>query len=288
MNNPKTTTTVLATALCALASTLACAQPPSYEQSKPDYIGTDLVRGLVGENNLYFRFGALQLTPDVKTNSIVLSDLSEVATVAVDPGPVEGEATADPLLEAASIIGYKLNESWSIETMIAMPPTLTLKAKGKLADEPLVKEANGIPTGVPALGEEIAETKAIPPMFTLVKRFNTDGGIQPYVGAGPVYFYTYDTHVTNPVLTELGEPDIDIENKFGWVGQLGVDIHLSGHWWTALDFKYISVTGVEATMEETFIRAPGLPQFQHAEVGTATFDADINAYGVTLGLGFTF
>lgn len=289
MYKAKGTTRIIAAVLLLYGAAQGWAEePPSYEESRPEYFGTDFVRGFFGENKLYFRAGALRLRPDVKTNSIVLSELSEVATVAVDPGPIEGEATADPLTEIASIIGYKLSDNWSVETMIAMPPTLTLKAKGKLANEPLVKEANGIPTGVPALGEDIAETKVIPPMFTLVRRLNKGGSIRPYIGAGPVYMYTYDTKVINPVLTELGEPDINIENKWGWVGQIGVDMHLSNHWWAALDLKYIRVRDVEAKVEETFVRAPGLPQFQYAEVGTATFNADLNAYGVTLGLGFTF
>ncbi len=94
--------------------------------------------------------------------------------------------------------------------------------------------------------------------------------------------------MTNPILTEVGEPELEIENKFGWVGQVGVDWRMTDYWWLAADFKYISVKDVSATVERTFIRAPGLPQYQYAEVGDAEFNADMNVYAFSLGVGFTF
>ncbi|EKF73559.1 OmpW family protein [Alcanivorax hongdengensis A-11-3] len=280
-------------ALTLLGSQSALAgKPPSYEDTKPDFFGTDTIRHLFGEDRLYFRLGALYVKPDIVTHSITLKNLSEIASVAVEPGPQEGEAYSDPQLQPFAIVGYKLpwgnDASWSLETIIGAPPTLKLKAKGKIADEPLVTEANGIPTGVPALGEEVAETKVIPPVVTLVKRFNMDSTIRPYVGLGVTYLYTYDTHVTNPILTEFGEPELNIDNKFGWVAQLGLDMHLGGGWWAAADFKYISVPDVTATLEKTYIRAPGLPQYQYAEVGDAEFKADLNNLAFGLGVGFTF
>ncbi|WP_290538771.1 MULTISPECIES: OmpW family outer membrane protein [Alcanivorax] len=263
----------------------------SQDMYGPDYPGVTFTQKIFGEDRLYFRFGAIHMSPDIKTRSITLSNLSEIAEVAVEPGEQEGEAFSDPLTIPAAIIGYKLrwgDGGWSIETMAALPPTLELKAKGKLADEPLVTEANGIPTGVPALGEKVGETKVAPPMVTLVKRFRMDHDFRPYVGLGAVYLFTYDSHVTNPILTEVGEPELEIQDKFGWVGQIGVDWRLSDYWWLAADMKYVSVKEVKAKVDRTFIRAPGLPQYQYAEVGDAEFVADMNVYAFHLGVGFTF
>lgn len=278
-------------ALCLLGGSGGVMAEP--EMYGPDYPLVKFTQGLFGENRLYFRAGAIHMSPDVKTRSITLSNLSEIAEVAVEPGEQEGEAFSDPLTIPAAIIGYKLRwklwgGGWSVETMAALPPTLDLKAKGKLADVPLVTEANGIPTGVPALGEKVAETKVAPPMITLVKRFRNERNFRPYLGVGAVYLFTYDSHVTNPILTEVGEPELDIEDKFGWVGQAGVDWRLSDYWWLAADVKYISVKEVSAKLESTFIRAPGLPQYQYAAVGDAEFVADMNVYAFTLGVGFTF
>ncbi|WP_300523031.1 OmpW family outer membrane protein [Alcanivorax sp.] len=270
---------------------LLSAHVASQDMYGPDYPGVKFTQKIFGEDRLYFRFGAIHMSPDVKTRSITLSNLSEIAEVAVEPGEQEGEAFSDPLTIPAAIIGYKLrwgDGGWSIETMAALPPTLELKAKGKLADEPLVTEANGIPTGVPALGEKVGETKVAPPMVTLVKRFRLDHNFRPYVGLGAVYLFTYDSHVTNPILTEVGEPELEIQDKFGWVGQIGADWRLSDHWWLAADAKYISVKEVKAKVDRTFIRAPGLPQYQYAEVGDAEFVADMNVYAFHLGVGFTF
>lgn len=247
-----------------VALLLACGSLLAQDKYGPDYPGVKFTQKIFGEDRLYFRFGAIHMSPDIKTRSITLSNLSEIAEVAVEPGEQEGEAFSDPLTIPAAIIGYKLrwgDGGWSIETMAALPPTLELKAKGKLADEPLVTEANGIPTGVPALGEKVGETKVAPPMVTLVKRFRMDHDFRPYVGLGAVYLFTYDSHVTNPILTEVGEPELDIQDKFGWVGQIGADWRLSDHWWLAADAKYISVKEVKAKVDRTFIRAPGLPQY---------------------------
>lgn len=78
------------------------------EMYGPDYPGVGFVQKLFGEDRLYFRMGALYMYPDVKTKSITLKNLSEIAEVAVEPGPQEGEAFSDPLLLPAATIGYKL------------------------------------------------------------------------------------------------------------------------------------------------------------------------------------
>ncbi|MED5237974.1 MAG: OmpW family outer membrane protein [Pseudomonadota bacterium] len=259
----------------------------------PDYPGVSFIQKIFGEDRLYFRAGAMYQVPDVVTKSITLKNLSEIAEVAVEPGPQEGEAFSDPLLLPAVRLGYKLRWTlwgggWSIETVAGLPPTLELKAKGKLADVPLVTEANGIPTEVPALGEKVAETKVAPPLFTLVKQFNRDSRLRPYVGLGWVYLFSYDSHVTNPVLLEVGEPELDIEDKFGWVGQVGLDYRISDYWWISADYKYISVTDVTATLEKAYIKPKGLPQYDYAEVGDTEFVADLNTHAFHLGIGFTF
>lgn len=259
----------------------------------PDYPGVSFIQKIFGEDRLYFRAGAMYQVPDVVTKSITLKNLSEIAEVAVEPGPQEGEAFSDPLLLPAVRLGYKLRWTlwgggWSIETVAGLPPTLELKAKGKLADVPLVTEANGIPTEVPALGEKVAETKVAPPLFTLVKQFNRDRRLRPYVGLGWVYLFSYDSHVTNPVLLEVGEPELDIEDKFGWVGQVGLDYRISDYWWNSADYKYISVTDVTATLENAYIKPKGLPQYDYAEVGDTEFVADLNTHAFHLGIGFTF
>ncbi|WP_223422814.1 OmpW/AlkL family protein [Alcanivorax limicola] len=288
--------TALFTALpCLLLASAANADTyrgNSFEQhqQRPQMPGANLVRRIFGEDKLYFRLGASFLEPNLKTRSIELKNLSNIAEVAVEPGPQEGEAYAEGILLPGAIVGYNLpwGRGWSVETIIGLPPTLEVKLKGPIADEPLVEEAQGIPTGVSPLGSDAVETKVIPPIVTLVKRFRPERDIRPYAGLGMTYLYSYDTRVTNALLTEVGHPDVDIENRFGWVAQAGIDYRLSGYWWANLDVKYVSVPKVKGTMRRTFIRAPGLPQYEFVEVGDAEFVADMEAFAVHLGIGFTF
>ena len=101
---------------------LLTANTASQDQYCPDYPGVKFTQKIFGEDRLYFRFGAIHMSPDIKTRSITLSNLSEIAEVAVEPGEQEGEAFSDPLTIPAAIIGYKLrwgDGGWSIETMAA-------------------------------------------------------------------------------------------------------------------------------------------------------------------------
>ena len=87
---------------------LLSAHVASQDMYGPDYPGVKFTQKIFGEDRLYFRFGAIHMSPDVKTRSITLSNLSEIAEVAVEPGEQEGEAFSDPLTIPAAIIGYKL------------------------------------------------------------------------------------------------------------------------------------------------------------------------------------
>ena len=294
MHNNKRFLHLLGALYFGLTALPAIAEPHGtrdYQNDRPDFFGTDFVRQIFGEDRLYFRAGALYLSPDLKTHSIELKNLSNIAEVAVEPGPQNGSAYSDPLLQPGAIIGYRLpwgDGSWAVETVAALPPTLNLKIRGEIANKPLAEEANSIPTGVPPLGSKVGTTKALPPIVTLVKRFRMESHLRPYLGLGFTYLYTYDSKVENTVLTEFGRPDLDIEDKFGYVLQAGLEYRIYRYWWANLDLKYVSVPDVRAKMEGTFIRAPGLPQYQFIEVGDAEFVADLNNVIVQVGIGFTF
>lgn len=115
-----------ATLLLSLAAPAAIAREVrDYRNDRPEYPGTNLIRRIFGENRLYFRAGATYLYPDLNTRSIELKNLSNIAEVAVEPGPQNGEAFSDPLLLFPSaIIGYVLpwgDGGWSVETLAALP-----------------------------------------------------------------------------------------------------------------------------------------------------------------------
>ena len=68
----------------AVALLLACGALLAQDKYGPDYPGVKFTQKIFGEDRLYFRFGAIHMSPDIKTRSITLSNLSEIAEVAVD------------------------------------------------------------------------------------------------------------------------------------------------------------------------------------------------------------
>ena len=81
----------------------------------------------------------------------------------------------------------------------------------------IAPEALGLPTGVPALGSELGEADAAPPIITLVYQYARLGALRPYAGGGLGLMFTYNARATNPVLTEVGESTFSIDPAAGLV-----------------------------------------------------------------------
>ncbi len=262
-------------------------------QAAPPVPGIDWLKTQLEQDRFYFRAGATYFDPRLDTEPVELSQLSEIADLAINAGPIEGsDVSGEPIPLLTSIVGYHLpwrNGNWSLELLLGLPITVELKAEGALADVPLVTNVVGtLPTGVPALGDELGETKALPVVTTMVYRFRKNKSLRPYLGAGPIYFFPFDSEITNEVLTEVADPVLEIDDKLGLVFQGGIDYKLHKNWWLALDIKYILIPGVEAVLDEIYLKVPGLPQFDYVRVGDANISTDINPLVIHLGIGFDF
>lgn len=246
-----------------------------------------------GSKPFYFRAGYTLLSPDSSSSEVVLSDVGGPASLAISDGPIEGSgATVGDADFPSVIVGYQLpwlDGHLSVETIIALPFTIEFKTAGTLKDESIAPYALGnIPTGVPALGEEFGETKVLPPVVTLVYRFLLDKPFRPYVGAGMAYMITYDSEVTNPVLTALGEPGLEVDDVFGFAFQGGIEYNVYDNWWVNFDVKYIAGLETEAKVTDIWVETPGLPLYEVARVGDATIDVTIDPWVYHLGVGFDF
>jgi outer membrane protein W len=246
-----------------------------------------------GENPFYFRAGYSALMPDSASSEVVLSDVGGPASLAVSNGPIAGSgASVEPVDFPSVVLGFRLpwlGDAWSVETILALPLTVEFKATGSLANESLAPYALGnIPTGVPPLEEEFGETKALPPVVTLVYRFNMEKAWRPYVGAGLAYMISYDSKVTNPVLTELSQPKLEIDDAFGFAFQGGIEYNFLNDWWINADVKYIAGLETTATVSDIWVTTPALPTYEVARVGDASIDVEVNPWVYHIGIGFDF
>jgi len=243
-------------------------------------------------HRFYVRAGVATVAPVTSSQEMELSDVNGPASLAVQNGPIAGSgATVDSATIPAAILGYVLpiaSRRWSIETVLGVPFTVKFKATGTLASTSIAPTALGIPTGVGPLGSELGEAKAVPPVLTLVYQLMSDGMLRPYVGAGVSVLFAYDAHVTNPMLTAVGEPEMSISPAPGAVLQGGLDVRVWKSVYARLDVKFIALMKARAEVRHIQVETPGLPLFDNVEVGTAKMNIWVNPFIVQGGVGVDF
>lgn len=256
-------------------------------------IKTDWLGVAPGAKPFYFRAGYTLLAPDSSSTAISLSDVGGPADLAVDNGPIRGSgATVEAVDFPSAIVGWRLpwgDGNWAVETILALPLTVEFKTDGTLVNQSIAEYALGnIPTGVPPLGEEFGEAKVLPPVVTLVYRFLPGSSLRPYVGAGMAYMFSYDAEVTNPVLTAVSRPTLEIDPAFGFALQGGVEWNVHGNWWVNADVKFIGGLEAAATVKDIWVEVPDLPLYDVARVGNASVDVTVDPWVYHIGIGFDF
>ena len=238
---------------------------------------------------LYVRAGAAFVDPLAVSRELELADVTGPASLAVQNGPIEGSgASVSSATIPALIIGYRIRPRWALESVLGIPFTVKFKATGTLANESLAPMALGIPTGVPALGPDLGTAKAAPPVVTAVYDLLGHGAVRPYAGAGVALLIAYDEHVTNPILLEVKEPDMNVSPAPGLVAQAGLEARLAKRVYARLDVKFIGLMLAHATVSHIQVKTPELPLFDTVEVGTAKMSVWVNPLIVQAGLGTDF
>lgn len=121
-------------------------------------------------------------------------------------------------------------------------------------------------TALPAAGGSIdlGEVSHFPPTVTLKYRWNPDGVVQPYLGAGVNYTLFYDE-------SPGAVASIDYDSSVGPALQAGVDFMTGEHTFLNLDVRKIWIN--------TDVSING---------GAINADVDINPYVVSASVGYRF
>jgi outer membrane protein W len=276
----------------ALLALLAPALAHADDTAEPDVApAVEKKPAAPARKSFYVRLGVAFVDPLASSQPMELADVDGPASLGVSNGPIAGSgATVGSATIPAAIIGYRLpymNRRLSIETVLGLPFTVKFEATGTLANMSIAPNVLGIPTGVPALGSELGEAKAAPPVVTAVYRFS-DGAIQPFAGAGIGVLIAYDAKVTNPMLTAVSQPDFSIAPAPGLVLQGGLEAKLAGNFYARLDVKFIAFMLARGEVHHVQVQTPGLPLFDTVEVGTAKMNVWVNPLIVQGGIGLDF
>ncbi|MGN6107368.1 MAG: OmpW/AlkL family protein [Kofleriaceae bacterium] len=238
---------------------------------------------------LYVRAGVAHVATLESSRELELADVDGASSLAVRNGPIVGSgSTVSSATIGALIIGYRVTRRISLETILGLPFTVKFQATGSLATESLAPKALGLPTGVPPLGSELGEAKALPPLITAVYQLRERGAIRPYVGLGAAVMFTYDAKITNPVLTEVSQPSFQVSPAPGVVLQTGAEAQLWRNLYARVDVKFVAGMLARATAEHIQVRTPDLPLFETVEVGTAKMSVWVNPLIVQAGIGMDF
>jgi len=276
----------------ALALALAA---PGHAQPAPDIVRAEPAPAVAHPwAGFYFRVGAALVKPVTSSRELELANVDGPATLAVDNGPIAGSgATVGSATIPAGSIGWVIptaSRRLSLELVLGTPFKAKFQATGSLANESIAPTALGIPTGVGPLGPELGEAMAIPIVITSVVQLTQRGiagVVRPYLGAGASVLFTRQAKVTNPMLTEVGHPELTISPAPGLVAQAGLDVRLWRSWYARVDVKFIALRA-HAEVHHIEIKTPGLPLFDSVEVGTAKMDVWVNPVIVQAGLGCDF
>ncbi len=244
------------------------------------------------EKHWHVAAGVLVLDPLSSSGPLTLSNVVGPASLAVQNGPIVGSGVSvESVTLPAIMVGYDLpywHRKLTIETVLATPVTVKFDATGTLATKSLAPTVLGIPTGVPALGTELGQAQAVPPLVTLVYSPWRGRALQPYVGAGATVMFTYGAKVTNPILTEVNQPSLSVPPAPGFVMQAGVTVPVVKGVYARFDVKFVAGLVANAEVTNINVKTPDLPLISSVQVGNASMSVTVNPLIVQAVVGYDF
>ena len=123
--------------------------------------------------------------------------------------------------------------------------------------------------------QNLGTVNLLPPTLTAQWHFNPDQMIDPYIGAGVNYTHSFDPKLTFSSGAFNGKAIKIQRNRFGVVGEAGVDVNLGSGWLINADVKYVTLnTNVIAELS--------------AGTWSKIDDLDINPWIFGVGIGKKF
>ena len=287
-------------ALCVAGTASAQGQMRDLEATGGDTLIGDAI-SFVG-NNLYLRFGAGYLDYYGTSSELKVQDAQGLAAQAFGPGESSLDGTGSSLndkLFPSGTLGLFIpwtNHHLATEVTISAPIKLDFQVDGAAATSSLAPDAlggngagNAIDPGVPTLNRNIGQLKTFPPNISFVYRPFVHTRIQPYIGVGAMYLYTYDTDINEPLLNSQNEPTLYLSKPWACTGKLGVDINITEKFFVGAEARYLGCAEVKAKLNDISIRADNVSgAFGPVDVGTVSSTNSFEAVLYQLSMGVRF
>lgn len=190
----------------------------------------------VSKGDWITRFGGVSVNPNDDSSAVP----------AVGAGSGVGVSDSQGLYVNVT---YMISNNLGLELLAATPFTHDISATGNIA----------------GLGK-IAETKQLPPTFSVQYHFSPSQSFRPYVGGGINYTTFFSEKVTDGTGTLTR---ISLDDSWGFAVQGGFDLDINNNWFFNADLRYIDI---ETT----------------ANTNLGNIDVTIDPWVISIGVGTTF
>ena len=119
----------------------------------------------------------------------------------------------------------------------------------------------------------IISARPLPPSLIFQYHFNPKQRFKPYLGVGLNYTTFLDTKAKGSGKSVLGMSNVDLDDSFGLVLQVGADWQINDRWYLNGDLKYIDM--------DTTATA-------NSALGPVSVDVDIDPLIIGVGVGYRF
>lgn len=209
----------------------------------------------VEKGDILVRARIINIAPDVGSNQVMASGSPLAAPAGID---VDSATTLD------IDFTYMATRNVGVELLLDLSSKHDINGTGNLS------------------GVKVGDVVVLPPALIAQWHFSPDSNIRPYAGAGINYtmFFSESTtsQFTNTMDTVLGggvtSTGVSVDDAFGLVAQVGLDVDINKDWYFNVDAKYISLDTTA--------------QVQVNGSDAATVDFDINPLVLGVGVGTRF
>lgn len=156
---------------------------------------------------------------------------------------------------------YMFTPNWGAELLLDISSKHDIKANGAT-----LKTLNGN-------SNDIASVRVLPPSLVMQYHFAPNAAVKPYMGLGLNYTHFFDKDLDSDAKTALGASNLDLDDSWGLVGQIGADFDIGNNWFINVDAKYIDID-TTATMNTV--------------LGKVKVDVDIDPWVIGIGIGTRF
>lgn len=253
-------------------------------------------------HNLYFRFGVGYLDYYGSSSELKVQNAKGIAAQAFGPGESSldgtGSSVGDKMFPSGTIGLYIpwTNHHLATEVTLSAPIKLDFQVAGVAATQSIAPGAlkgngpgNVINPGVPSTGRNIGTLKTFPPNISFVYRPFVHTRIQPYIGLGAMYLYTYDTDISNSLLNSVNEPTLNLTKPVACTAKLGVDVNITDTFFVGAEAQYVGCATVKAKLNNIAVNAKNVSgTFGPVNTGTISSSNKFEAVLYQLSMGVRF